>query len=670
MLLFQKHIISSQKIVLTLIVFLFPLHAIQAQEQIRVETRAPDKIEVGQEFKLAFTINRIANDVILDTSSNNFKLISGPIRSSQNSIMINNSKKTQTEKVTFQYILTAEKTGSFQLPQATILLGQVKYYSDVQTIKVIERDTSIKYLEKDTIIIFTKLTLPDQQVHKYEPFQVQLKIYSNRMINSINGFEERINDVFLFYELNKSLTPKLKLENYNGGTLYSVILKDYIFVPTKAGNLSLGNFTIDCLLSNTKANASSTERIFQSAQTKKVKIHSDSLSVVVQNYPKRLPDDFTYISGKDIKISVALNQFEVSRNEPFEYQLKVSGAGNLNMLSSPKISFPENIHLIKTEHKNNLKLDSLGFHGDRTFTYRLFSDEKGKYEIPPFSISYFNVEDLQFQQVSSPPVIVEIINKDAKSTVPMTQPHFTQNKQIKYASLIILDLSRSMLAEDFKPNRKAAVTKEVSNYISETNQNTGLIVYSRIPQLIVPIINNKQSVIDSIHLVDSVNLGDGTSTGMAICMGLDEIQKTGATYKNIILITDGVQNYGPINENLAVQLSKNLNIPIDVIGIGGEGKNALITIKNQLGNEQRITIPIEINDEKMKKLAEQTGGKYFRATDNKTLRFSLQQIEKTVAENYNNQETPNESFFSESEVQHIVNSIKQYILLEKEKLEK
>lgn len=670
MFLFQKYINSFQKAALTLFVFFFSVLTIQAQEQIRVETTAPDKIEVGQEFKLAFTINRIANDIILDTSSNNFKLINGPNSSSQNSIMINNGKRTQTEKVTFQYILTAEKTGSFRLPQATILLGQVKYYSDVQTIKVIERDTSIKYLEKDTTIIFAKLFLNKQKVLKYEPFRVQLKIYSNRMINTINEFEEQLDDSFLSYELNPTYAPKLKLETYNGQEFYSAILKDYIFIPTKAGNLNIGNFTINCVLSHVRINASSTERIFRSAKTKKATIHADSATVDIQNFPDKIPDDFTYVSGKDLKISVALNQTEVNENQPFEYQVKISGVGDLNMIGTPKIGFPKNIHLIKTEQKNNLKLDSLGFHGDRTFTYHLFSDKKGKYEIPSYTLSFLDLEDQNFKKVSSPTTLIKVNRGDSNSHQFEASSTLPQSKEMKYASLIILDLSASMQAEDLKPTRKITVLEEIENYILNTKQNVGIIGYSKIPHLLSPIIDDRKSVINTLDLVDSLNLGSGTSTGMAICMGSDELQKTHATYKNIILITDGVQNLGPVSVHLALQLSNALNIPVNIIGIGGEGDVAPITIEGPLGNQQRTTIPIEINDEKMKKLAAQTGAQYFRATDRKTLQFSLQNIEKNILENRSDIETPNASTYSESEAQHIINSIMQYILLEKEKLEK
>jgi hypothetical protein len=665
----KKHTAMKLNTKLILIPFILSTFILHGQDDVEFKAGVPPKVQVGDEFFLSFKVNRKAKDIKIEGSFTDFRVNYGPSVSTSNSTSISNGVMTKTEQTSFSYSLVAQKCGVFTLPYASIIIDSVKYCTESISIIVAEKDTtSLK--AKDTGKIFTKLILSADTVFKQEPIIAQLKLYSNMTINSIENLQIPQNENFLFYELSIPEKFEMKTDTINNEILKSVLLKKFLLIPSKTGEFNIDRIKIDCRVRKAEPKKSSAfDDFFKSYQTETISINTDSTSIFVQDFQGEIPKDFTYISGNNLKISVSLDKPIIKKNELFKYSITISGVGNLKLLSIPKVQFPQDLKVLKSEYKNNLETDSLGINGERVFSYYLCSDSLGKYEIPSFSISYFDLGNNKIHQISSPTVLLEVEKTDLTKSNQLLNSEMSvekyNKKDSKFASLILLDLSASMLAQDLQPNRKTAVIKAINNYVLETKQSTGIIVYSSIPELLSPITTNKTTITESLKTIDSLKLGDGTSTGMAICMALDKLQKKNAKIKSIILLTDGESNTGAINEKMAIEFAKHLNIPVNIIGIGAKAEFVPITINTEFG-EHKTTVPVQINDEKLKELSDQTGGKYYRVVDNETLKEAINEIDKNKKKKIKMESAP--YCYTEHEIQSMINLMYQDVLKEKESL--
>lgn len=196
--------------------------------------------------------------------------------------------------------------------------------------------------------------------------------------------------------------------------------------------------------------------------------------------------------------------------------------------------------------------------------------------------------------------------------------------------LMAIDISSSMLARDLKPNRLEALKKVASEFVRDrSNDRIGLVVYAGESYTKTPITSDKNIVINSIKEISFEGLiNDGTAIGMGLATSVNRLKDSKAISKVIILLTDGVNNSGFINPVTAAELAANFNIKTYTIGLGSNG-NALAPVRiDQRGQFQYGLTKVEIDEELLKKIANQTGGKYFRATNNKKLEQIYEEINK------------------------------------------
>lgn len=197
--------------------------------------------------------------------------------------------------------------------------------------------------------------------------------------------------------------------------------------------------------------------------------------------------------------------------------------------------------------------------------------------------------------------------------------------------VISLDVSTSMLAEDFKPNRIEAAKKQAIEFIEKrTNDRLGFVVFAAESFTQCPITVDHNVLKNLVSEVKSGMVEDGTAIGMGIATAISRLKESKAKSKVIIMLTDGVNNTGIIAPLTAAEMAKTFDMRIYTIGVGTRGK-APYPVKTPFGTQYR-NVDVEIDDALLKKIAEMTGGKYFRATNNKGLNdiySEIDQLEKT-----------------------------------------
>jgi len=196
--------------------------------------------------------------------------------------------------------------------------------------------------------------------------------------------------------------------------------------------------------------------------------------------------------------------------------------------------------------------------------------------------------------------------------------------------LMAIDISSSMLARDLKPNRLEALKKVASEFVEDRiNDRVGLVVYAGESYTKTPITSDKNIVVNAIREINFEGvINDGTAIGMGLATSVNRLKDSKAISKVIILLTDGVNNSGFINPITAAELAQNFEIKTYTIGLGSNG-NALAPVGiNQSGQFQYGMTKVEIDEALLKEIAQKTGGKYFRATNNKKLEEIYEEINK------------------------------------------
>ena len=193
--------------------------------------------------------------------------------------------------------------------------------------------------------------------------------------------------------------------------------------------------------------------------------------------------------------------------------------------------------------------------------------------------------------------------------------------------VLTLDISGSMLARDFKPDRLEASKNVATEFISgRPYDRMGLVVFSGESFTQCPLTTDHAVLVNLMREIKSGMIEDGTAIGMGLATAVNRIKDSEAKSKVIILLTDGVNNRGEIAPATAADIAKTYGIRVYTIGVGSQGM-APYPVQTPFGIQYQ-NMPVEIDETILREIAENTGGRYFRATDNDKLIQVYNEIDK------------------------------------------
>lgn len=190
-----------------------------------------------------------------------------------------------------------------------------------------------------------------------------------------------------------------------------------------------------------------------------------------------------------------------------------------------------------------------------------------------------------------------------------------------------LDISSSMLAQDFKPDRLEAAKDVATQFILGREQDKiGLVIFSGESFTQCPLTTDHAVLVNLFRDIKSGMIEDGTAIGLGLANAVNRLKDSQAKSKVVILLTDGVNNRGEIAPVTAAELAKTFGIRVYTIGIGTQG-TAPYPVQTPFGTQYQ-NMPVKIDEEVLTKIADMTGGQYFRATDKNKLQSIYQEIDK------------------------------------------
>ncbi|MGM9759994.1 MAG: VWA domain-containing protein [Parabacteroides sp.] len=197
--------------------------------------------------------------------------------------------------------------------------------------------------------------------------------------------------------------------------------------------------------------------------------------------------------------------------------------------------------------------------------------------------------------------------------------------------MLAMDISSSMLAQDLKPNRLEAAKDVAASFINgRQNDNIGLVVFAAESFTQCPLTTDHTVLLNLFKDIQPGMIQDGTSIGLGLANAVSRIKDSQAKSKVIILLTDGVNNAGEIAPVTAAEIAKTFGVRVYTIGVGTQGE-APYPFQTAFGIQYQ-NVPVEIDEPTLKQISATTGGQYFRATDNASLKAiyaEIDQMEKT-----------------------------------------
>ena len=192
--------------------------------------------------------------------------------------------------------------------------------------------------------------------------------------------------------------------------------------------------------------------------------------------------------------------------------------------------------------------------------------------------------------------------------------------------VLAMDISGSMLARDFTPDRLSASKRLATEFVAErTGDRLSVVAFAGEAFTQCPLTADQAAVGTTLSRLRSGVVEDGTAIGNGLATAINRLRESGAKSKVVVLLTDGVNNRGQISPIMAAEIARDLGIKVYTIGVGSRDKAPMPAI-DPFGNQTFVMADVEIDEELLRNIASTTSGRYFRANDNEALRNIYQQI--------------------------------------------
>ena len=589
-------------------------------QDVTIMTIAPAKVDSGLGFKVEYVVNCRIEDKDIEKSEF-FEITSDPYEAYQASLTMKNGKSSMSYITNVSYLMKAKQTGTYTLPKVMIKANDDTYYSNSKEIEVVRKkkveiakvvDTTNIY--KNYEYIFAEFSLSKQEVYLMEPVDATLKLYYRNDLQGIEGIVDPSFNGFLKmnFKIDKVTSSKVEVGNQ---LYYMAVLDSILLYPFKTGIIESDTAELVCRIRST--DRISENSIFENYTSHHIKAKAVLPSVKVKPFPGNEPENFTGIAGKDMVLTAEVIDTVIRKNEPFTLELTLSGTGNLKLLLLPELNLPNGLSVLSNEAYNDFGYKNGGISGERTFQYNINPQHEGKYVIPEVMLSYFDLNLQQYKMLQTEPVKIKVERGTNKS--PRTKViDVNSGDKDKSSVVVVMDVSKSMLAQDFVPDRISAVIAATQSFLQTQEIQLGVVAFSETSKTYCPVTSDRQTISDALSTLKDVDFGDGTAIGMGLGNAINELMKEGSESKIIILFTDGINNTGTISPINAATLANKVGIRIFTIGIGSDEKSVPITIMTEMG-PQTLSLPVRVNEKELKEIASMTGGKYYRAANNDDL---------------------------------------------------
>ena len=458
---------------------------------------APEVVVSGDQFRLSYTINSQKVRDFRAPSIQGFEVLMGPSRSTQSSTQIINGNVTSTSTITFTYILMAGKEGTYKIPGATIVADGNNYTSNSVEIKVLPPDQSSsnagsgssarssrnqansgKITDKE---LFMTATASKTNVYEQEAILLTYKVYTQVNLTALNG---DIPDLKGFHTQEVEL-PNQKtftLEHYNGRNYNTTIWRQLVLFPQQTGKIEIPSVTFEGTVSQMVASADPFDAFFNGGNYVNINknIVTPKLTIDVKELPAGKPANFSGGVG-EFTLSSSISTQELKTNDAVTIKLVISGTGNMKLINTPEVGFPQDFEIYDPKVDNKFNLTRNGLSGNKVIEYLAIPRHAGTYTIPPIEFSYFDLKSQSYKTLKTDAYTLNVAKGEGNSDQVVA--NFTSKEDLK------------VLGQDIRyiKTRDTQLTKKDDYFFGSTSYYLWYIVPLAL-FIAIMVINRKQAM--------------------------------------------------------------------------------------------------------------------------------------------------------------------------------
>ena len=451
-------------------------------EDVVFKAQAPSQVIVGRPFQLTYSVNQRSRDLRAPEFTD-FDYLAGPYTSTSSSTSFVNGHRTSTFEQTYTYTLMAQKAGTFTISPASIKVDGESYQSNGVRIQVLPEDeqqaaptqssqtsqtgqqsqSSSQSNNVSSENIFVRTIASKTRVHEQEALMITYKLYfanvdvaqltNNTKLPEFTGF--------LKQDLEQG-EIQTQLEHYNGRNYQTAVLYRTILYPQHSGDIKIDPAKFEAVLRvQTRQQVRSIFDDFFGSYTNVTKmLTAPGATIHVSALPSGKPTGFSGGVGK-FTMTPSISQTELQTNDAVTIKLDISGAGNMKLIKTPAIDWPEGFEPYDPKVTNNFNTTTAGVSGTKSIEYLAIPRNAGEYTIPPITFSYFDIEDKAYRTLATPEYTIRVKRGAGEATSTGGQEtgviSYTQKEDIK-------QLGTDIRYIDTKAPKSTNPKSQITNY--------------------------------------------------------------------------------------------------------------------------------------------------------------------------------------------------------------
>ena len=420
---------------------------------VEFKASAPAQVIMGKPFQLTYTVNQRAKD-LRAPEFEDFDYVAGPYTSQSSSTSFVNGKRTSSFALTYTYTLMANKEGTFMIPPATIKVDGSQYSSNGVRITVLppdqptqtsaasqsrntnqssatsqQRETSQTSAEN----IFMRTLVSKTKVHEQEVILLSYKLYfagvdvaqmtNNTRLPEFKGF--------LKQELEMG-EIQTELEHYNGRNYQTAVLYRALLFPQRSGELVIEPAQFEAILrvQNRAQVRSIFDDFFGSYTTVSKQLVAPKVTIHVASLPAGKPAGFSGGVGQ-FSINSTISSTNLQANEAVTLKLTVQGTGNMKLLKTLAVDWPEGFEVYDPKVTNNFQNTTSGVTGTKIIEYLAIPRAGGTYTLPPVKFSYYDPQADSYKTLTTPEYTIQVARTATEETSATVVNNYVQKEDIQ-----------------------------------------------------------------------------------------------------------------------------------------------------------------------------------------------------------------------------------------------
>ena len=429
-----------------LIIILMALIAYSTQmlaDKVSFTASAPDAVVVGDQFRLSYTVTTQKVKDFRAPSIKGFDVLMGPSRSQQSNTQIVNGNVTSTSSITFTYILMANNAGEYTIPGASIVADGDQMVSNSVRIKVLPQDqgssnsssSSSTHSSSGTGVsnqdLFITASASKTNVYEQEAFVLTYKIYTRESNLQLNNAKLPDFKGFHSQEIEMTTNARWTPEHYQGRNYYTTVYRQFVLFPQQSGKLYIDPAQFQMTVGKPVQSDDPFDAFFNGGSNVieiKKSISTPKIAINVNPLPAGKPADFSGGVG-EFNISSSINNKELKTNDAITIKLVISGTGNLKLISTPEIKFPDDFEVYDPKVDNQVRLTREGLTGNKVIEYLAIPRHAGTYKIPGVSFSYFDIRSKSYKTLKTEEYVINV--EKGAGNADQVIANFTNKEDLK-----------------------------------------------------------------------------------------------------------------------------------------------------------------------------------------------------------------------------------------------